>query len=129
MSTYAWLKYIHVITVIISVSLFFLRGIWVIMDSPRLQQRWVKVVPHVNDSILLISAVALTVVVAQYPFVQSWLTAKVMLLIVYIGLGMVAISRGKTRLVRTLAWVFALLVFGYIVLIALTKNSFPFAPK
>lgn len=126
MNTYSGLKHIHIITVIISISLFFVRGIWVLMESPSVQQRWIKVVPHVNDSILLVSAIALTVVVSQYPFVQSWLTAKVLLLVVYIGLGMVAISRGKTKSVRILAWLLALGVYGYIVLIALTKNPFPF---
>jgi uncharacterized membrane protein SirB2 len=126
MNTYSWLKLIHIITVIISIALFFLRGVWVAGDSPRLRQRWVKVVPHVNDSFLLFSGIALTVVVAQYPFVQNWLTAKVLLLVVYIGLGMVAITQGKTKSIRIVAWLLALAVYGYIVLIALTKDPIPF---
>ena len=127
MSTYIWLKQIHIVTVIISISLFFVRGVWVAMDSPRLQQHWAKVLPHVNDSILLISAIALAVILSQYPFVDSWLTAKVLLLVVYIGLGMVAITRGKNKSVRIAAWLAALVVYACIVLIALTKNPNPFA--
>ncbi len=126
MNTYVWMKQIHIITVIVSFSLFFVRGVWVAMDSPRLKQRWVKVVPHVNDSILLLSAIALSVIVSQYPFVKGWLTAKVLLLVVYIGLGMVAISRGKTKSIRIAAWLGALAVFACIVLIALTKSVNPF---
>ncbi|MEN8132901.1 MAG: SirB2 family protein [Pseudomonadota bacterium] len=126
MSSYYWVKLIHVISVIISFSLFFIRGYWVLVDSNRLDRRWVKVLPHVNDSILLLSAITLTVLIAQYPFVQAWLTLKVVLLLVYIVLGMVAIKRGRTKQVRVGAWLAALAVFAYIVMIALNKSVNPF---
>lgn len=125
MQAYYWIKLIHILTVIISFSLFFIRGYWVVVDSPRLDRRWVKILPHVNDSILLLSAISLTVLISQYPFVQGWLTAKVTLLVVYIGLGTIAIKRGKTKSIRVSAWLAALAVFAYIVLIALNKSSMP----
>lgn len=126
MNSYFWVKLIHIITIIISFSLFFIRGYWVLIDSSRLDRSWVRVLPHVNDSILLLSAITLTVLIAQYPFVQAWLTLKVVLLVVYIALGMVAIKRGRTKPVRVGAWLAALAVFAYIVMIALTKSVIPF---
>lgn len=126
MEPYYWIKLIHILTVIISFLLFFIRGYWVVMDSPSLNRRWVKILPHVNDSVLLISAITLTVLISQYPFVQGWLTTKVFLLVLYIGLGTIAIKRGKTRTIRVVAWLAALAVFAYIVLIALSKSSNPF---
>lgn len=126
MNSYFWVKLIHIITIIISFSLFFIRGYWVLIDSSRLDRSWVRVLPHVNDSILLLSAITLTVLIAQYPFVQAWLTLKVVLLVVYIALGMVAIKRGRTKPVRVGAWLAALAVFAYIVMIALTKSANPF---
>ena len=96
-----------------------------VLESPRLNHRWVKIVPHVIDSILLFSAVVLAIIISQYPFVHGWITAKVILVVVYIGLGMVALRRGKTKSVRIGAWVGAMLVFGYIVLIAVNKTSTP----
>jgi uncharacterized membrane protein SirB2 len=59
------------------------------------------------------------------PFVFPWLTAKVLALVVYILLGSVALKRGKSLAIRATAYVAALLVFGYIVAVALTKNPLP----
>lgn len=120
--SYALLKMIHVSSVILSYSLFFLRGIWLMRDSANLRQRWVKVLPHVIDTVLLISAVLLAITIQQNPLQNSWLTAKVAGLLVYIGLGMVAMRFGKSRQAKITAWVAAQCVFIYIVLVAITKN-------
>ncbi|SEF71669.1 Uncharacterized membrane protein SirB2 [Nitrosomonas ureae] len=119
---YAVLKMIHVSSVILSFSLFFFRGVWLIQDSQKLHQRWVKILPHINDTVLLISAILLAVVIQQNPLDHAWLTAKVFGLLVYIGLGMVAMRFGKTRKARITSWIAALCVFAYIVLVALTKS-------
>ena len=117
-----FVKAIHVVTALISISGFTVRGIWMLMDSPRLRAKWVKVVPHINDTLLLVSAIILAVQMSQVPFVHGWLTAKVLGLLVYIGLGMVALRFGKTKPVKALAFLSAIAVFVYIVLVALTKN-------
>jgi len=122
MISVALIKMIHIGSVITSFLLFFLRGIWLIKDSPNLRQRWVKILPHVIDTILLASAIALAVKIQQNPVNDPWLTAKVMGLLIYIGLGMVTMRFGKTRKVRITAWIAAQCVFLYIVLVALTKN-------
>jgi len=122
---YATLKHLHVTAVVLSFALFFLRGLWMLAESPRLQQTWVRIVPHVIDTVLLISAVALTVILQQYPFVNGWLTAKVLALFVYIGLGMIAIRHGRRQRQRRLAWIGALLTFGYIVAVAVSHNPLP----
>lgn len=119
---YALLKMIHVSSVIVSYTLFFLRGIWLLQDSKNLRQRWVKILPHVVDTILLTSAVALAMTIQQNPLEHSWLTAKVIGLLLYIALGMVAIRLGKTRQTKIIAWIAAQCVFIYIVLVALTKS-------
>ena len=72
---------------------------------------------------------ALIVLIAQYPFVQDWLTAKVVLLVIYIGLGTIALRRGKTKAIRVGTWVAAILVFATIVLIAIHKTPIPLSPS
>jgi uncharacterized membrane protein SirB2 len=124
---YLTIKFIHVTCVATSFSLFFLRGIWMLRRSALLQQRWVRVLPHVVDSVLLASAVAMAVWSRQYPLGDDWLTAKVAGLILYIGLGTVAIRRGRTRRVRIAAWLAALAVFAYIVGVALTRRPLPWS--
>lgn len=119
---YELLKMVHVSSVILSFSLFFLRGIWLIQDSANLRQRWVKILPHVIDTALLASAIFLAMAIQQNPLEHGWLTAKVSGLLLYIGLGMVAMRFGKTRRIRIIAWTSAQCVFVYIVLVALTKS-------
>ncbi|MGZ3236697.1 MAG: SirB2 family protein [Burkholderiaceae bacterium] len=121
---YLLLKYFHITCAALSGSFFLLRGIWMLQESAMLQQRWVKVVPHIVDSLLLSSALAMVFWSAQYPFVQNWLTAKIIGLIVYIVLGTIALKRGKTKSVRTGAFIAALAVFAYIVSVAVTKQAF-----
>lgn len=120
------LKAIHVSCAVISFALFFLRGIWSFNGSPIMRQGWIKVVPHIVDTLLLVSALALAFTIRQYPFVDAWLTAKVFGLLLYIGLGSVALKYGKTKAVRVSAWLAALAVFAYIVLVAKQHNPLPF---
>jgi uncharacterized membrane protein SirB2 len=119
---YLALKHLHVTCVILSGSGFFLRGLWMLSDSPRLNQRWVRIFPHIVDTILLGSAISMAVISAQYPFVQNWLTAKVIGLLVYILCGAVALKRGKSKTTRTVFFGMALLAFAYIVTVALTRS-------
>ncbi len=123
--SYLALKFIHVSCVVLTFSLFLLRGFWMLRDSAMLQQRWVKILPHVIDATLLTSAILLTLQIGQYPGVNGWLTAKVTALLLYIGLGTIAIKRGRSKQVRAAAWLGALLVFGYIVSVALTRQLVP----
>ena len=122
---YIAIKFVHVGCVAISYALFVVRGVWMMRGSALLQGRWVRIVPHVVDTILLASAVALAVMSQQYPLANGWLTAKVAGLLVYIGLGTVALKRGKTRRVRIAAWLAAQAVFLYIVAVALTRMPLP----
>ena len=119
---YLFLKYVHVSCVILSGCGFVLRGVWMLADSPLLRQRWVKVFPHVVDTALLASAIALAIISSQYPLAQSLLTAKVIGLIAYILCGAIALKRGKTKTVRAVFFVVALLIFAYIVLVALNRS-------
>jgi uncharacterized membrane protein SirB2 len=121
---YYAVKSLHVSAVVLSYALFFLRGVWMLQGSPRLGARWVRTVPHVVDSVLLAAAVVLVLMLREYPFGTGWLTAKTIGLVVYIGLGTVALRRGRSKRVRLRAWIAAQAVFVYIVSVALTKNPF-----
>jgi uncharacterized membrane protein SirB2 len=119
-------KHIHAITAAASYALFVVRGVWMMSESARLRARWVKIVPHVIDTVLLASAIALAIILRQYPFVNGWLTAKVIGLIVYIVLGTIALKRGRSKRARVIAWIAAQAVFLYIVSVALTRDPVPF---
>lgn len=120
---YSMLKAVHTGSAALSLTLFVVRGAWMIAAPERLRQRWVKVMPHVIDTVLLASAVALMLWIGNYPGTHGWLTAKVAGVVAYIVLGSVALKRGPTRAIRITAFVAALAVFGYIVSVALTKSA------
>lgn len=122
MNTYLLLKHLHVTCVVLSVTGFFLRGVWMLTDSPLLDRLWVRVLPHVNDTLLLLAAIGLSVVQQQYPFVHGWVTAKVLGLLAYIGFGMFALRRGRSKAVRAGFWLASLASFAYIVSVALSRD-------
>ena len=119
---FSLLKQLHLSTIALTLALFVLRGIWMMRQSPRLQARWVRIVPHLNDSLLLASGISLAILTQQYPLVNDWLSAKFFALILYIVLGTIALKRGHTRGQRIAAWIAALLVFGYMVAVAVTRD-------
>lgn len=108
----------HVTCAILSISLFITRGGLKLAQGDVPDRFVFKVVPHVIDTVLLLSAIGLTVVIGQYPFVNSWLTVKLFALIAYIILGSVALKRARGRPATTISLVAATLLFGYIVSVA-----------
>jgi uncharacterized membrane protein SirB2 len=123
---YATVKYLHVAAVALSGAGFLLRGLWMLTGDPRLHHRITRALPHVIDTILLLSAVTLAGMLRQYPFAQHWLTAKVLGLVAYIVLGVIALRRGPTKGARLAALVAALVTYAWIISVAITRNPWGF---
>ncbi len=123
--SYLLLKHLHVSCVVLSGLGFCLRAVWMLADSPYLRHRLTRILPHVVDTLLLGSAIAMAIWSAQYPFAVDWLTAKFFGLLAYIGLGAMALKRGKTKRVRAGFLPLALLAYAYIVSVALTRSPYP----
>mgnify|MGYP000117919279 FL=1 len=110
---YVAFKHMHVLFVVISVTLFLLRFIWKQLDSDLLQKRWVKIVPHINDTLLLASAIVMLVLTHRAPFADPWVTEKVLGVIGYILFGLLAL-KGSSKavswigLIGACAWLAAL---------------------
>ncbi|AJZ89817.1 siroheme synthase [Klebsiella michiganensis] len=124
MATYFSLKYLHIFTVVISISLFVLRYWWQYRGSVMSGRRWVRIVPHVNDTLLLISGFALVMVTHFYPFTPqgTWLTEKLFGVIIYIALGFIALGkRPRSQQVRWFAFLLGLVVLYIIIKLATTK--------
>ncbi|MGJ8689895.1 MAG: SirB2 family protein [Gammaproteobacteria bacterium] len=121
---YTLVKVIHMSFAMISVLGFIFRGILKIKESPIVDKKLVKVLPHVVDTVLLVSAITLVVMSGQYPWVAPWVGAKIVGLIVYIGLGVVVMRTAKTPKARMTAFVLALITVAYIFMVAGTKTIF-----
>lgn len=119
---YLTIKIIHMSSVTLSFALFIFRGVLMMRDSNWLNSRILRIAPHVVDTLLLVSAIWLTVLLRQYPFVQAWLTVKVVLLALYIVLGSFALKRGRTKGQRVFFFIAASLTFLFIVSVARSHN-------
>ena len=120
---------VHVTCAVLSVGGFVLRGTWMMLDHPLRRARLVRVLPHLVDTLLLVAALTLAALTAQWPFAVPWLTAKLLALLLYIGFGLIALRFGRTPFERATAFGAALVCVAYIVAVALTRQVLPFVPS
>ncbi|MGH8207507.1 MAG: SirB2 family protein [Steroidobacteraceae bacterium] len=134
MMDYATLKLIHVSAVAVSGSGFAARGLGAWNGAAWVRGRVARTLPHLVDTVLLLSALGMLWTVRLSPWALPWLRAKIIGLVFYIVFGAIALRRlrpraaaplglrGPGRPVGLAAWVLALLIFGYIISVALTKS-------
>ncbi|MCP4320266.1 MAG: SirB2 family protein [Psychromonas sp.] len=120
---YLLIKHLHITMAYLSISLFIFRSILSIRSSTLLQHKLLKILPHIIDTLLLSCAILLMITIQQYPFVNSWLTAKLIALLTYIVVGTIAIKRGKTAVIRFWATIISVVIFSYIVAVAKAHNA------
>ncbi len=120
--TYSLVKIIHISTVTFTGLYFIIRGLSQFNHNQWFKKRWARSISQYNDATLLFSGIGMALMIEQYPFVNSWLTAKFLMMIVYIILGMLAFHWLHRQGQKTVAWSVALLVYGYIVGVAVNKN-------
>lgn len=122
MSMYLTIKSVHMLCALLSGAGFVLQGVLMMRQSPLLDHRVTRTLPHLVDTVFLASAIALAVLSAQYPFSAPWVTAKVSGLLLYIVLGAIALRRGRTLRQRVIAFFAALATYAWIVSVAFAKN-------
>ena len=120
---YETLKLVHVGSAILTISGFILRSYWMLAGSSKLQLNAVRILPHIVDTVFLLSGIALIVTLNLPVLSQNWLLMKFVALVAYIVLGAIALGRGKTMQSRTTSFVLALATFAYIAGVALSKST------
>lgn len=120
------IKYFHITFAVLTATGMLVRGRWRFTDAEKLTRRWVKTLPHINDTLLFTTGLLMVIHFHWRPFEIPWLTAKLTALLAYIILGGIALRRGGPTAVRAMAWGAALLVLAYIFSVALTKQPLPF---
>ena len=123
---YETLKLLHVSCACISIGGFALRGYWKLSGNRLLDARPVKVLPHLVDTVLLATAVAMLVALRVSPWELPWVLAKIIALLVYIALGMLTLRFARSRGRQFLAYCLALATASYLVSIAFSKNALGF---
>jgi len=116
---YLYMKHLHVTAAVVSIVLFIIRSYWSVKGSPLLKTGFARIAPHIIDTILLLAGIYLASVLGWH---QPWLVAKIVGLVLYIAVGTFAIKRGKTPQVRATAAIAAVVIFIYIMGVAITKQ-------
>ncbi len=123
MLSYVFLKHLHVTAAALSIAGFVLRYLMMLAGARALGSRVVRVLPHVIDTVLLLTAIAMAVMLGALP---GWLVVKIVALVVYIVIGSIALKRGRTLAARAVSGIVAIAVFGFIVSVAISKSPLGF---
>jgi len=115
---YEIVKYIHVTAITLSISGFIFRVVLKLNNSPSQTKYWFKKLPHKVDILLLASALTMVYILGVNPLTTYWIAEKIIGLLLYIMLGMVALRWGRTKNIRIIAAGMAVMVFSYIVYVA-----------
>ena len=121
------LKLAHVASVVISGALFVYRYARLSMRPDQPLPKALKVLPHVNDTVLLSCAIGMLALIRLNPFTTPWLLAKIVALVLYIALGTVCMRSPPGSRRQAVSFVAAISVFAYIVLVGLSKHTIPLA--
>jgi len=113
----------HVALAYLTVAGFVIRGVWALTDSPLREEKWVRISPHVIDTLLLVLGVALATRLDIRPF-SGWLGAKLVGLLVYVGFGVMTM-RASSHSLRLVGFVGALLAAVYIFTVAFSRSPWP----
>jgi len=123
---YLLLKTVHQTAVVLSIAGFFARGVGALNGARWVQGRVAKTLPHLIDTVLLASAVALAWMASLSPLTTPWLMAKIGGLVVYVALGSLALRPALPHAWRRAAWLAALGTVAYIVSVAVLKSPLGF---
>ena len=126
MIEYASLKALHAGCAYLSITGFVARYLMMLAGSELLRARVVRVLPHVVDTVLLVSAIALAWQLSASPLRDAWLAAKIGALLGYIVIGAVALRYGRSRRLRAVSGIVAIAIFAFIVSVARTKSAWGF---
>ncbi|WP_111979497.1 SirB2 family protein [Algibacillus agarilyticus] len=121
---YFAIKHVHMLAVVLSVSLLIFRYVLICRDSAMINKKVLKIMPHVIDTILLVSAFGLMFTIQQYPFQTPWLTEKLLLVIAYIGFGFYTIKNTANAKVRALTLGASIACIAVIIHLAMSKQAF-----
>mgnify|MGYP000105369929 FL=1 len=116
-------KHLHMTLAVISISLFTLRFAWLMLDSDKLKRKWVKITPHVIDTLLLVLGVMMAVKLAINPMEQLWLGEKLLAVAAYIFTGVYTLKFARNRTMRIIGFLGAMGWVMLIVRIAMTKET------
>lgn len=122
---YPYIRLIHITAALSSGTLFLLRGAAMWSGSPAGMTTPVRYLSYTIDTILLTAAVMLATMLHLVPFVDTWITTKVLLVVSYVVFGSLALRRTRSALLRRIFFVIAMATFAAIFTVARSHYLLP----
>lgn len=116
------MKELHILFIISSLASFIGRVILSEFKPELLQAKIYKILPHILDTLLLVSGIALVFQESWLSGEYGWIISKLVILLTYIIFGVLCMRAHGPK--RWLFFVAALASFAYIFIIAITKHGF-----
>jgi uncharacterized membrane protein SirB2 len=115
---YPQIRLLHIICVVLSGALFFLRGAGVLAGARWPMRLPVRLASYSIDTVLLTAALMLVTMLPGAVFANGWLTTKLVLLVAYVVLGSLALKRARTPRARLFCFVSAATTYLFMFSIA-----------
>jgi len=115
-------KYVHIVAVSVTFALFFVRGLWVLRSYPSPQEAWVRYLPHLVDTVLVVSALVFLWDARNLGWPGQWFTVKLALIAVYAILAIAVLKFARRLGIKVITWIAALLVFLFVTTIAVLHH-------
>ena len=112
------IKMVHVIAVLCSGGLFFVRGLMVLNNRQVAMAAPVRSLSYGIDTVLLVAALLLVAILPSAVFANGWLLEKIVLLLVYIVLGSFALKRAREKKNQAACFIAALSVYAFMYSVA-----------
>ena len=120
---YMAFKHLHLTLAALTILLFIVRSGFVIVWPAGMRKRWMKILAHGVDGLLIVSAIALLVVMNMNPIHVGWVLAKIIGLLAYIGFSVYAFKIANTLPSRLLGIFLAGAALAYIAMVAVRKTA------
>jgi len=115
-------KHLHMTLAVLSISLFTLRFIWLLANSEKLQAKWVKITPHIIDTLLLSIGIVMMVQYSMSPIEQLWLGEKLLAVLAYIFTGYYTLKLARNKSMQIIGYLGAMGWVMLIVRLAMTRE-------
>jgi uncharacterized membrane protein SirB2 len=115
---YPQIKLVHVAMVLASGALFALRGAGVLAGQHWPRAALVRWTSYTIDTTLLTAAMMLLTILPRAMFANGWLAMKLLLLVAYIVLGLLALRPQRGRVARAGLYIASVLAYAWMYTIA-----------
>ena len=121
--SYQTIKFLHVLAVSLSLSMFMIRSCMLLVSKGNYTHRFWRLITAFNDSLLLILGVFLTYINPGL-WHMPWFQEKIIVLLLYIILGTLGLNRLQHLNTRKLCLMLAMLCAVWMLNLALYKSAY-----